>query len=311
MEKKGFTLIELLAVIVILAIIALIATPIVMNLIENARKGAAERSAENYLDAVETAIATKRLDNGTIANGEYIVNSEGKLCQIGGDCLEAEVSGESPKNGSTVTIKEGIIEKETTNIIIGNYDIKYDSEAEVFKAIDYNPYALGTKYVFNPGDGNRIFYVLEDGDTTKLTIGRIAQAGEVSLILDRNIDDERMTWCKTATENTCSADGAQEALNSKTSEWNNGRVALPTLQQVLQKNEGQYFITSSVWLYSNLYTDLNNTNPKGYWTSTPDLNTTTNAWFVYYPGNIRANKVTMNTYFGVRPVITISKSQLQ
>ena len=44
-EKRGFTLIELLAVIVILAIIALIATPIVLSLIDRARHGAAEDSA--------------------------------------------------------------------------------------------------------------------------------------------------------------------------------------------------------------------------------------------------------------------------
>ena len=64
-NKHGFTLIELLAVIVVLAIIALIATPIVMNTINNAKKGAAERSGENYIKQVEVAIATKRLDEGT------------------------------------------------------------------------------------------------------------------------------------------------------------------------------------------------------------------------------------------------------
>ena len=37
-SKKGFTLIELLAVIVILAIIALIATPIILGIVEDARK---------------------------------------------------------------------------------------------------------------------------------------------------------------------------------------------------------------------------------------------------------------------------------
>lgn len=51
MEKanKGFTLVELLAVIVILAIISLIATPIVVSIIENSRKGAFMRSAEGLL----------------------------------------------------------------------------------------------------------------------------------------------------------------------------------------------------------------------------------------------------------------------
>ena len=51
-NTKGFTLIELLAVIVILAIIALIATPIVLNLIKTARRGAAARSAEGIRSAL-------------------------------------------------------------------------------------------------------------------------------------------------------------------------------------------------------------------------------------------------------------------
>ena len=50
-NKKGFTLIELLAVIVILAVIALISTPIVLNLINNVRKGAFARSTEGVLKA--------------------------------------------------------------------------------------------------------------------------------------------------------------------------------------------------------------------------------------------------------------------
>ena len=44
--KKGFTLIELLAVILILGIISLIAIPKVTDVIEDAKKGAAETSAE-------------------------------------------------------------------------------------------------------------------------------------------------------------------------------------------------------------------------------------------------------------------------
>lgn len=59
--KKGFTLIELLAVIVILAIIALIATPIILGIINDAREKANERSAELYASAVRNAIASYQL----------------------------------------------------------------------------------------------------------------------------------------------------------------------------------------------------------------------------------------------------------
>ena len=51
-NKKGFTLVELLAVIVILAIIALIATPIILNVIDDAKTNAAKNSAYGYIDCL-------------------------------------------------------------------------------------------------------------------------------------------------------------------------------------------------------------------------------------------------------------------
>ena len=60
MRKKGFTLIELLAVIIILAIVALIATPIILDVIEDAR------------------ISTGRSEASIIYNGitNYCLNEE-------------------------------------------------------------------------------------------------------------------------------------------------------------------------------------------------------------------------------------------
>ena len=58
MKNKGFTLIELLAVIVILAIIALIATPIILGIINDAREQAKKRSAELVYTGVEYAYTT-------------------------------------------------------------------------------------------------------------------------------------------------------------------------------------------------------------------------------------------------------------
>lgn len=63
--KKGFTLIELLAVIVILAIIALIATPIILGIINDARHSAKERSAELVYTGVEYAYTTSLYKNTT------------------------------------------------------------------------------------------------------------------------------------------------------------------------------------------------------------------------------------------------------
>ena len=78
MRKNGFTLIELLAVIVILAIIALIATPIILGIIKEAREKSNERSVELYASAVRNGIAAYQLRTGNeVATGTY--NETNKL----------------------------------------------------------------------------------------------------------------------------------------------------------------------------------------------------------------------------------------
>ena len=67
--KKGFTLIELLAVIIILAIIALIATPIILNVVEDARISAGKSEAQMIYSAINNCCATSKIENqlnGTI-----------------------------------------------------------------------------------------------------------------------------------------------------------------------------------------------------------------------------------------------------
>lgn len=56
--KKGFTLIELLAVIIILAIVALIATPIILDVVEDARKSTAASEANVIVSGINTFCAT-------------------------------------------------------------------------------------------------------------------------------------------------------------------------------------------------------------------------------------------------------------
>ena len=51
MKKKGFTLVELLATIVVLSVIVLIATPIILNVIEKAKKGALVSSVNGLVES--------------------------------------------------------------------------------------------------------------------------------------------------------------------------------------------------------------------------------------------------------------------
>lgn len=73
MNKKGFTLIELLAVIVILAIIALIATPIVLGIIEDSKNSSNKVTAQYIVDAVEQAHSIAyALNNGATPTVEQV-----------------------------------------------------------------------------------------------------------------------------------------------------------------------------------------------------------------------------------------------
>ena len=63
MKKKGFTLIELLAVIVILAIIALILTPVISNIIDSARKSAFKRTVDGVLTSAKYYTIESNFEN--------------------------------------------------------------------------------------------------------------------------------------------------------------------------------------------------------------------------------------------------------
>ncbi len=355
-NKKGFTLIELLAVIVVLAIIALIATPIVMNTIKNAKKGAAERTADNYIKQVETAVAEAKLGNKSVPNGTYDIDGNGNLTGAGlpDGKLEINMSGNKPTSG-TIKISNGGVSKEGTTMTVGDYDVKYNQEKNRYEAsekgntpqVEVLCTAKTTATTGNVPSGNYAYgdeYTCELGDNDEKTFFVLETNGDnVSLIMDRNIalngkgrTSDEVAW---VTYKDYLAAGGTESdwgdygnnnlgpitvnkiLKERTSAWtklDEDQITLPSGQQIATAS-GKTFDASSIsesselptWLYGNLSIGV----PYGYWTSTPSYSS--NAWIVYYGGNMDHNSYLGRGVVngsgnpnGVRPVITVSKSNL-
>jgi len=111
MKKKGFTLIELLAVIVILAVIAIIVTPMIMGTIKSARENAAKASALNYVNAVDEYVAATLAKGGTFEDNKYNVS----------ELSAVETTGAKPTSGSVTVVKGSVTDFDLTT---GNYEVK-------------------------------------------------------------------------------------------------------------------------------------------------------------------------------------------
>ncbi len=103
--RKGFTLVELLAVLTILAIVSFIAVPLAINIINDTKEKALDRSVENYISAVEAAIAShnSKLDNEDVADGSCVIEEKGNL-DCDGIKIKVNVKNKYPTSG-TIVIK--------------------------------------------------------------------------------------------------------------------------------------------------------------------------------------------------------------
>ena len=211
-KNKGFTLVELLAVIVILALIALIATPIILNVINDAKKQAAKDSAYGYMDAVEKYIVSSELEDKSIQDGRYSVEELNK---------KISVKGSTPDNGN-IEIKNSSVK--SYDIGIDGYYITKDEVKKVSTtkkiengtAVYYNPVygekcksseAVSTTgknsgcmkwYVFNDKEGNATVNVILDHNTTaRVAWNSTGSNSEMKEVADALKKDTR-TWKNTA-----------------------------------------------------------------------------------------------------------------
>lgn len=113
MKRKGFTLIELLAVIIILAVIAVITTPIVTKTIENSKKATAIESAGSLIQSAEY----------------YFVSASPKYGKL--DVLSDKLNykGEKPELGEVEIDKQG---KSRLYVYINGYCVTKEYGSELY-----------------------------------------------------------------------------------------------------------------------------------------------------------------------------------
>ena len=198
MNKKGFTLIELLAVIVILAVIALIVTPIVTGIIRSAKEQANARSVEGHIKNVEYAIILNAFSSASGMDAYDNVTS--------GATIEAEFT--LPTNDTitctSYTILHGAVQSaegcsatgwnKTYTYTIGNgavvdASVEFNgtyvaaNQNDTHKGIVYlDPSDLGRKCdenstITDTNTGCKKFYIFDDSGNT------------IKMIMDRNLGD--------------------------------------------------------------------------------------------------------------------------
>ena len=331
-KNKGFTLVELLAVIVILALIALIATPIILNVINDAKKQAAKDSAYGYMDAVEKYIVSSELEDKSIQDGTYRVED---LNSMG-----VSVKGSTPDNGN-IEIKNSSVKSYDIGIdgyVVRNGKVDKVSTTKSFKngtAVYYNPVSgekcksseavstTGTKsgcmkwYVFNDKEENATVNVILDHNTTANvawnSTGNNSEMKEVKIALENDTKDWKNTARLITANEVAKITGNPDWDASKE---NQTLFCLDTNQSDGTNHCAKTKGTSKyTWLfdYTSVCTDygcnISDSSNWGYWTSIPYKDNTINVWVVNSYGSLTLDYVT-RTVVGIRPVITISKSNI-
>ena len=330
-KRNGFTLIELIAVLVIMAIIALIVTPLVMSIIRKARVSADKRSIDAYGRSIELAIAGYLLDTGKFPTEVSQLTIEYSGNEV--VCETTQINTDSSVYLAGCTVAGRNVENYT-----------YGSD----KSPTYTAYTVGDQVTYN----NVNYYVIKDSATTEEnvtllkaeplsadevnTYGGVGTANNHVNKYDYNASGEATAAGAMAfyTSETCGyvngenvTSGCITSYNNSdikyvVDAWKNDQAPKATEARLINTDEietekqehdccggcGQCITTIDVIKYDWMYnvSDLSN----GYWTGTPDTSSgTISVSIVTSDGKIGSRPVDMSE-FVVRPVIVLPKSEL-
>jgi type IV pilus assembly protein PilA len=188
MKNKAFTLIELLAVIVILAIIALIATPIILGIIKDARENAKKRSAELVYTGVEYAYTQSLFKEGSEnVVDDVTLETIDKYLNVDNISSHGFDASDTNKEKLHIVTKDNVYCEVTKNTSTKVFEVKCGTKEDYTsdnvmetKTIAYDIYTAPTKVEFKPQyyagidtHGTGIPIILE---SNSVTVGTTAPA---------------------------------------------------------------------------------------------------------------------------------------
>ena len=322
--KKGFTLLEMLAVIVVISILSLIMLPDIAGQFADKKEEISKVSQQIILSAAELYANETGNTYQTITINDLV--EAGKLEQ---PIIDQKTRKEIPLT------KQISIDASGNACIVGidGCDkIKHYKEYENGEIVYYNPETkkkcekanstTGTKsgcmkwYVFNDKEGNATVNVILDHNTTAYvawnSTGNNSEMKEVKIKLEEDTKD----WKNTARLITAN----EVAKITGNTDWDASRENQSWFCLDTNQPDGTYCAKAQgkskyAWLfdYTNGCTSYGCNTPDsstyGYWTSAQYKDNSTQAWHAHSFGYLGLNYVT-DAFDGVRPVITISKSNI-
>ena len=309
-RNSAFTLIELIAVLVIMAIIALIVTPLVMNIIRKARVSADKRSIDAYGRSIELAIAGYLLDTGKFPTdvSELTIEYSGN---------EVVCSTTQLNNDSSVYLTGCTVAGRTV-------DYAYGSD-KTPPAPTYTAYTVGNQVSYN----NVNYYVIENSDTTQATV-KLLKAEPLSYSEIQTYSNGTGAELYDYGEEKGHIGGMQYHSRSSAYDgsyvkttveaWKNAKAPAATEARLITYNElldnlgyensvactGGCYYTGSL---DNVPNFVYNSN-YWYWTMSPNNDSSSGVWSVYESDGIGTSSVSDYDSGAVRPVIVLSKSEL-
>ena len=327
LRKQGFTLIELIAVLVIMAILALIVTPLVMNIIRKARIAADKRSIDAYGRSIELAIAGYLLDTG-----KFPTEVSELTIEYSGDTVTCEITQINP-DSSVYLSNCKVNNREVSNYSYGNdktpkiynvgdivtyndidfYVIKYSGskddsvtllKAEPLTVDEVNLYGVGhvNSYLNYPVymGGDKSNQVYNNNDYGGIAYYNSNKCGYVdgNSVYTECFNEYEKSDIKYVIDawKIANAPAAIEARLITLSDLINN------LGYVLEDNPTSYIalpVDTPSWVYNENYS---------YWASSL-YNDSNEVLFIKDDGGVYENSV-INNYQVVRPVIVLSKSAL-